>query len=286
MDLAYWGFRHWPFERSFAADRYFASPLNEEAMSRLLFLIEESRRSGIIVGPHGTGKTYLLKLIGQRAERLGRRVVRCDATGQDFLAHVATACLVNRGHDTLSARTWNGLRARFAAWALIRQPLVLLVDHFDPQEKGCAQTVQRLQQLADTVELRLTVVLALADQTIAEALQESIELRIDLTEWTVQETARFIQAAVEHAGCKRALFTDDAIEQVQKITGGIPAKIVSLGNLCLLAARVQEDAQVTRQTVEAVASELSLRMTSALASQRRPESRVASGKRNDKSFVH
>ena len=75
MDLAYWGFRRWPFERTFAPDRFFASPVHEEALARLLFLVEEFRRTGIVIGPAGTGKTYLLKQLQQRAERLGRLTV-------------------------------------------------------------------------------------------------------------------------------------------------------------------------------------------------------------------
>ena len=56
MDLSYWGFQRWPFDRTFAQDRFYSSPIHEEAFARLLFLVEEFRRSGLLTGPAGTGR--------------------------------------------------------------------------------------------------------------------------------------------------------------------------------------------------------------------------------------
>ena len=256
MDLAYWGFRHWPFDRSFAVDRFFASPQHEEALSRLLFLVEESRRCGIIVGPCGTGKTYLVKLVQQRAERLGRIVVRCDATGLDceeIMASVAAGCHVLC--DT-KAKTWNGLRARFAALALIRQPVVLLIDHFEPLESGSVQAIRRLHQLADMVGLKLTIALAMREGLLPNELQELVDVQIDIAPWTVRETADFIRLAIHRAGGHAPLFTVEAIQAIHDSTQGVPAKIISLGNLCLLAATGAEEEFVTSEIAEAAAGEL------------------------------
>ena len=172
MDLGFWGFRHWPFDRSFSAERFFASQQHDEAMARMLFLVEESRRCGIIVGPSGTGKTYLLKLLQQRSERLGRLVVRCEATGiegEEFIGQIAAGCNAAVDPNATSARIWSGLRSRFAALSVIRQPLIILIDHFDQVEFRCQQAVWRLNQLADAVGLKLTVVLATRDRKIGRA---------------------------------------------------------------------------------------------------------------------
>lgn len=264
MDLAYWGFRHWPFVRTLASDRFFASPQHEEAMSRLRFLVEEFRRCGVLLGASGTGKTFLLKLIGQRAERLGRNVVHCDATGMecdDMIAHVASACRVDCSSQVTRARIWNGLRGRLAAQALVRQSLLLLIDHFDPMTTDCLQAVRRLHQLADLVGLKLTIVLAMSHGAIPSLLQELVELQIELAPWTTSETAQFIHRAIEHAGKPQSLFSSQAIEKVQTFSGGIPAKIIAIGNLCLLAAQALGESRVTEEIVESVAMELVPRTT-------------------------
>jgi general secretion pathway protein A len=280
MDLGYWGFRHWPFDRTFASDRFFASPLHDEAMSRLLFLVEEKRRCGIITGAKGTGKTFLMKLIGQRSERLGRLVVRCDSTGLDcdeLMTQAAMACHVGCDPNAGSSKIWNGLRARFTALAVIQQPVVLLIDHFDSSEKGCRQAVRRLNQLADLVGLKLTIILATGESKIPIELQELVELRIDLAPWTVQETSQFIRMAIERAGGQKRLFTNDAIEAVHEVSLGVPAKIVSLGNLCLLATLGQNETLVTSDIVQAVAIEL---FPGNVSSKPRIPADVSSTKRN------
>ena len=259
MDLGFWDFRHWPFDRSFSAERFFASQQHDEAMARMLFLVEESRRCGIIVGPSGTGKTYLLKLLQQRSERLGRLTVRCEATGiegEEFIGQIAVGCNAAVDPNATSARIWNGLRARFAALAVIRQPLVILIDHFDQVEFRCQQAVWRLNQLADAVGLKLTVVLATRDRTFPAVLQDLVELRIDIAPWNLSETTQFINSAISHAGYLDNLFTDDALTAIHEVTNGVPARVVSLSSHSLLAARAQEQMLVTRECVEAAANEL------------------------------
>ena len=258
MDLASWGFRYWPFDRTFAADRFFASPQHDEAMSRLLFLVEESRRCGLVTGAAGTGKTYLMSLTQQRAQRLGRMVVRCDATGltcEEVLLQVATASQVPCDLNSTAAQLWYGLRARFAALSLIRQPVVLLIDHLDSSDGGVLQAIRRLNQLADLVGLKLTIVLAVTDQVVPALLQDMVELRIELNPWSVGETSQFIHDATRQAGRLQRLFTEEAIQGIQEITRGIPAKIVSLANLSLLAVGGNEVQVVTRDCVEAAAAE-------------------------------
>ena len=259
MDLGFWGFRHWPFDRSFSAERFFASQQHDEAMARMLFLVEESRRCGIIVGPSGTGKTYLLKLLQQRSERLGRLVVRCEATGiegEEFIGQIAAGCNAAVDPNATSARIWSGLRSRFAALSVIRQPLIILIDHFDQVEFRCQQAVWRLNQLADAVGLKLTVVLATRDRTFPSVLQDLVELRIDVAPWNSIETSQFINSAVERAGFREVLFSDDAITAIHTVTNGVPARVVSLSSHSLLAARGQDQLRVTRECVEAAAREL------------------------------
>lgn len=259
MDLAYWGFRRWPFERLLTSDRFFASPLHDEAMSRLLFLVEECRRTGFMAGPGGTGKTYLLKLLQQRAERLGRLTIRADATGLDgheLISEIASGCHVPCDPDATSARIWNGIHQRFAALAVIQQPVVLTIDHFDLVDFRCQQAVARLRQLADAIGMKLTIILASRNPLIPSTIQDIVELRIDIGPWAATETARFVQWSIEKAGSSANLFTDDALDSIHGITNGIPSGILTLCNLALLAAQARDEKRVSSDIVEAAHQEL------------------------------
>ncbi len=273
MDLAYWGFRHWPFERTFAADRFFLTPNHEEALARLLFLVEEFRQTGIVMGPTGSGKTFLLKRLQQRAERLGRQVVCSEATGLDgyeLISQIAFGCHVPCDPDASAAKIWSCLNAKFAALTLVRQPLVILIDHFDLVEFSCQQTVCRLRQLADSCGLKLTVILATRDRIIPAALLDIVELKIDLVPWSSAEMAQFITTSIALAGSSEILFTDEALRSLHVLTKGIPTNVVALCNLTLLAAMGAEEKLITSELVQAAADELPSRPGDHPAKQRLP----------------
>lgn len=259
MDLGYWGFRRWPFERSFAVDRFFSSAIHDEALARLLFLVEEFGRTGIVTGAAGTGKSLLLKILQQRAARLGRLTVCCEAMGlegHELISQVAVGCHVQCDTESSPARIWNGLRARFAALTLIHQPLVIVIDHFDQVDFSCQQTVLRLRQNADSLGLKLTIIVATRDCVVPAALQETIDLRIEMTPWTAVETSEFITSAMTQAGVSQVVFTDEALNTIYDSTSGVPSNVVSLCNLALLAAMGRDQTLITSEVVEAAVHEL------------------------------
>jgi type II secretory pathway predicted ATPase ExeA len=259
MNLAFWGFRRWPFERSLAMDRFFPSASHEEALSRMLFLVEESRRVGVVAGPAGTGKTLLLKVLQQLAERMGRLTVRTDATGFDrheLISEIAAGCHVDCELDTTVSRIWNGLHKRFTGLSIIQQPVVIVIDHLDMADSSCLTIVCRLCQLADSLGVNLTIVLATREPLIPAELQELVDLRIEIAAWDQRETAEFIHDCVNQSGYQHPLFTDDAIACIHDATDGIPAMIVSLCNLALLAAQGRDSRLVTHQIAEAAYREL------------------------------
>lgn len=259
MDLSYWGFQRWPFERTFAQDRFYSSQIHEEALARLLFLVEEHRRMGLLSGSAGTGKTYLLRLLHERAERLGRLTVRCDATGLsgiELATQIAIACHVPVAIDDSPLRVWHGIGERFAALTLVQQSALVIVDHFDSTEHGCQQALCRLRQTADAAGTKLTMVLATRERAVPSLLQDHIELGIEVVPWTADETAQFLRFCLARANCKEMLFTDEAVSAVFEATCGVPNAIVMLCSLALLAAKGQDETVVTSECVVACAGEL------------------------------
>ena len=261
MDLAYWNFRHWPFERTYAVDRFYSSPLHEEALARMLFLVEESRRSGILVGPSGSGKTYLLKLVQQRSERLGRLTVRCDATGlggDELISHVAAACHAVIDPDSTPSRVWSELGERFSALMYIHHPIVIILDHFDQMDVRAQQTVCRLRQIADTIGVKLTLIVSSREQQLIPNLMDLMELRTDLAYFSLDDVKQFIQFALLKAGSASNHFTEESFNAIYEISKGVPTTVISLSNLALLAAMGSSSRLVTTDVVEAAAFELSL----------------------------
>ena len=265
MDLAFWGFRHWPFERTLSGNRPFVGAAHDEALARLLFLVEERRRCGLLSGATGTGKSCLLRQVQASAMRLGRLCVRVDATGLDdheLAWHVADGCQADCDAGDSPARLWSGLQTRFTGLSVVQQPVVALIDHFDLVEFGCSQSLRRLMQLADATGAELTVLIAARERCTAPLLLDFVELHVELSAWSEDETARFLWDSLRRAGTCEAIFTADAIQAIHALTHGNPSKVVWLCDLALLAALSEDRRRVDSQIVEAAAMELSPRSLS------------------------
>lgn len=259
MDLAYWGFRHWPFQRTYASEQFLFSRVNDEAVARLLYLIEESRPLGLLTGPKGTGKTFLLKILQRRALRLGRVVVHCEATGiddQELIGQIADGCSVSRPQNGSAEQTWIAMRKKLEALALVNQSLLIVIDHLDSGVTNCQQTIVRLLQLAASIGARLTILAATRGNDLPAALLEAADLQVELCPWTLEESCQFVNTSVERAGQTGQIFTDEALLTVYEITAGIPAQVMSLSNIALLAAQGLNETLITSELVAAAASEL------------------------------
>ena len=259
MNLAFWGFREWPFERTFALNRFFAAPIHDEALSRLLFLVEEQRRCGMLLGLSGTGKSFLLHLLQDRSRRMGRVTIRCEAsclTGIELCHQIAFNLNVPFDLNSSSAYLWQGIQNRLSAMAVIRQPLVIILDHVDRVESSVNQTIWRLRQVADSIGIRMTILLASRDRQIPQALKDLVELKIELSPWSSSEVSSFVRSSIIYAGVQDALFTDEAMNTIHDLTGGVPVHVMSLCHLSLLAAMGQEETLVSSEIVESVANEM------------------------------
>ena len=259
MDLSFWGFRHWPFARSVNERHLFVGAAHEEACARLLFLVEERRRCGLLSGAAGTGKSCLLRKIQSAAMRLGRQCVRLDATGLDaseFAWQIADGCHAECRVSDSSAQIWSSLQARFSGLAVVNQPVVLLVDHFDLVEFGCGQILRRLTQLADSTGADLTVLIAARERFTAPLLLDVVELHVELTAWSESETSRYIADALQLAGTRETIFTTDAVATIHRQTRGNPARVAWLCDLALLAAMSGDQRRVNAHVVNAAAEEL------------------------------
>jgi general secretion pathway protein A len=262
MDLAFWVFRRWPFDRKGHAKQPLPGAVHEEALARLLFLVEERRRCGMVTGAAGTGKSCLLREICRLAERLGRLCVQVDATGlegHELAARIAEGAFAGCDESGSALQTWSCLQRRFEGLAIARQPLVVCVDHFDLVEFACSQTLRRLMHLADTTGAELTLLIAVRERYTAPLLLDSVELSVELTPWSANETSRFVSETLRSAGAKQTIFSEDALEAIHSLTHGVPADVVWLCDLALLAAMSEDRRRIDVDVIESAAAELAPR---------------------------
>ena len=109
MARKYWGLRESPFREALDWRRFYSSPMHEEALARLEFLVADRRRLGLLLGAPGCGKSLVLEVFARRLRREGAQCSTRDSLQRRFCIeafgrfHAAeNAPLVRRIHPALA----------------------------------------------------------------------------------------------------------------------------------------------------------------------------------------
>ncbi len=261
---SYWGLRELPFENTPDPKFYFPSTKHEEALHRLLYGVTTRKGAVMLTGEIGCGKSLLSRTLIQhlssqqydtalitnpafaKIEELFREVayqlgIEASGTKGDMLH-----CL----NDRLLANAQRGLDT------------VLIIDEAQtiPDDKIFEEIRLLLNfQLNERFLLTLIVIGQpdLKDRvTRIPQLAQRIPIRYHLVPFTEDELEQYVLFRLKTAGCDRELFTKDALHQTFDPTRGIPRKINSLCDLCLLIGRMENTKVIDASIVKRASDEL------------------------------
>ena len=262
MIETYWGLTGSPFHPAGGIPWFHESPVHEEALARLYFVLEERRPLALLRGAEGTGKTLLLSVLADELRRTQRQVIAIDllGLGPDELAwKLAAGLQLGPDDDAPPLRLWRMMGDSIRGLQASRQPAVVLLDHLDRGHSGCATAIERLLALDRGPTRCLTVIAATRGTdgaTAHAALARHADLRIELPALDRAQTSEYVAAALRQAGAGRTLFEPAALETLYRETGGIPRDINRLCELALIAARGDERREVDAAVIESAAAEL------------------------------
>ncbi len=251
---------HLPFAEEATADMYFPSEAHEEALARMLFLVEEQDRCGLLTGAAGTGKSTVLIRLHQQLRRSGWKSRRIDLAGVDHAAllhRLAAELGANPASDADPHDLWDQLELILAAAARVQQPWVLLFDHADRLRPGA---LSLLEQLLHTPYSRGVVMLFASRHEgktpLLKALSEHTSLRIELPALSVAETQWYVEHALDRGLVSTTDFTRDAVQLLARITNGVPRQINRLCRAVMLAANAEHRSEIDAELVLSIAEEL------------------------------
>ena len=254
-----------PFATPQSADCFYCGEAQQEALARLRYLVDGGRRFGWLTGAAGLGKTMLLEYFA-REQRRGQAGVALVHAGGLTPADVAWQLAADLslgptpGESTL--RLFRRLTDFAATYALLGQRALLLMDDADLSGPDLWSFLERLIHIAPTTRW-LTLIVA-ADFVHGEAsyprLLETASLQVELEPWKAEETAGAVWLALEQAGGKKSLFSDEACDQLYRVTGGTPRTVYRYAEQALLAAAAEQADEVTARHVTQAAAEETLAM--------------------------
>jgi len=251
-----------PFSQQHDVERFHASPTHEEALARLLFLVESNRRFGLIFGESGTGKTMLLRVLMAELKRHHWTAAYIDLYGLDveeMLLELAAALNLMPIHSARPSEHFRHIEDCLHAMSLTRQSCVLCLDHLDRADSGCVNAVARLIHPAPGRASHATFIVATQPDHLsrmARLVEEQSDLRIEVNRLQFEEAVWYISDTLDKAGWDPHLFDAEAISDIHSKSHGIPRDINRLCELALLAASSEEEERVTVSVVESAYAEL------------------------------
>jgi general secretion pathway protein A len=262
MYPSHWGLRESPFRNQLDPRFFFESPIHEEGLARLHFLVEQRRRLGLLLGGTGTGKSLLLQVFAEEMRQLGFPVASFSLLGIDqveYLRELASQLGLNPGRDVATRELWRMVLDRIREYRYQQLATVVLLDDADRADSAVLLQVTRLAQHDLSPDSRLTIVLAGRQDNIGrlgETLLELTDLRIDLADWQPSDTETYIAQSLARAGRQQPLFDEPAILRLHELAQGVPRRINQLADLALAAGAGQKLGQIDADTVESVYHEL------------------------------
>jgi len=261
--LSTYGLAREPFTKDIAPSEMLQSDLLQDALQSLKAAIE-GRTSAVVTGDSGSGKTCLLRALEE------------DLPQGRYRLHYAHNSTVNRRDFYRQLSIGMGLEphSSFAALhASVSQHIQELASHHKLRvivmlDEAHLLSIQVLEQLhillnyeKDSKPWLSLILVGLPDlretlkRNVLASLTARMPIRIHLHPLDADQVKLYIRHRMNTAGCRRDVFSDDALLLMSKATGGIMRRLDILGDQCLIAALKSKsnivDAAVVQKAIQA-----------------------------------
>ncbi len=237
---------------------------HREALSALLYGIENRRGFMEVSGEIGAGKTTLCRTLLKELDGHAH-------TAFIFNPKLSQVELLETIIEDLGITTKGRRRKDYfdALNKFLLQELekgmntVVIIDEAQNLSPKSLEQVRLLSNLETTREKLIQIILvgqpelrALLARPDLVQLRQRIAIRYHLPALSRQEVAHYLEHRLEVAGCEDRLFTPEAVERIYETSGGVPRLINVLADRALLAAFTKSVRIVEAALIDAAQADL------------------------------
>lgn len=262
MYESHWGLSESPFASRLSTKWFHESPVHDEALARLFYLIEQRRGFGLLSGSSGTGKTLTLRHLDGQIRRSQRRVASVDTLGMDgheLLWQLSVSLGLTPREGESRWNLWRRVSDHLKARQLARVQTVFLFDHLERADTTCHSMIERLFSAASSTGTLTTFIASVRSSDVASLsgfLSDLSDLRVELANLQISETEAFVRSQLSRAGCPHEAYSNDAVIRIHSHSRGIPRLISRLCELSLIAAMAEGSHEIDADLIDSVADGL------------------------------
>ncbi len=258
----YWGLSSSPFDPRHLPEEAMRSTPYEEAIARMLYIVEHNRPGGMLLGCSGSGKTTVLKYLAKTISGINRRLALVNLSGiegPEFLSLLAEAFSIGITEEATPPMLRRELRDFLSGSVSQGCSIVLVCDDVDQGGRDVIEHLMWLSRTADMTGANVNYLFA-ANKENARQMSPEIfnlcELRVDLEPWSNDQACDYLDNAMRTAGAQGPIFTPEAAQRINELACGLPGPLARLAELSLLAAAGDDLENITPETIDSVFSEL------------------------------
>lgn len=240
MYLQHFQLKYQPFSEHTTVGSLWSDKRMEEGLARLDYLLEHGEL-GLVTGPSGVGKSALLKRFLS-----GMTPQQCE-TVYCHLTHLPSAGLLKMIVNQLGEvprrgkeRLYEQIQERAQR---VEGTLLLVFDEAHLLNTEALTDLRLLISSALAVEPLLKILLV-GQEPLRNTLKRGqhadlsnrISVRYQLRAFTKDQTARYLDYQIGHAGGDAKTFDESVKALIHDYTGGIPRSINNFATACLLQA--------------------------------------------------
>ena len=270
MYTSYWNLRASPFLNTDDETFLYPSEQLNEGIARLFYLIDQERIAGMVTGPYGVGKSFLLTCLVSRTQKLKLPLIRFDAIpngGLPMARHILRQLGINEEIPTLAdALMRMQQRCMEGGRGLVRN--ILLIDEAQYLADGdglyLVHFLSNLRIRSAAGEKPLFTIVLSGTPTLVRSVNdyESLRRRIQLS-WALNplshdQTIEYVQQHMRAVGGDIWAFTREALDAVHGYSGGIPRSINNICDTALMLGYASGANSITPDIIQEAAEDTGL----------------------------
>jgi general secretion pathway protein A len=267
MYVSFFGLIEKPFSITPDPRYLYLSERHTEALAHLLYGINESGGFIQLTGEVGTGKTTVVRTLLSRLPQHADVAVILNprVTPVEFLLTICEELGLGLDEANRSSvkEMVDALNRRLLAAHAEGRRVIVIVDEAQNLSAQVLEQVRLLTNLETATQKLLQIILIgqpelreILDRTDLRQLAQRITGRYHLNPLAKAETEQYVRHRLRVAGASGEIFTSAALDEVHRVSSGVPRVINVVCDRALLGAYTEDTKKVTPALVRRAAGEV------------------------------